>query len=221
MVEFVRHVDDIFGAHQRVTGMNFILRGYKMPAAVQEACIEAESQVLASGASEIETELPSPAYNDEFRDAQHVDLPPSPVEQDLPPSSEDEDRPPSPVVDDVPPTRPDEVYNLSPHQDAGRPLAQETSALLDDESPPTREPQTLKLDIRIPPPSKELIQRVIEILKAPQSTSKGVRPKKKKVAPSSPPAPMQEDHPEDELSPLHKLRSKIKQDKRPRKKPRG
>ena len=91
----------------------------------------------------------------------------------------------------------------------------------DAESPPARDPQTLKLDIRIPPPSEELIQRVAEILKVPQSTSKGVRSKKKKVALSSPPAPTQEDQPENELSPPHELRTKTKQDKRPRKKPRG
>ena len=91
----------------------------------------------------------------------------------------------------------------------------------DVESPLAWDPQTLKLDIRIPLPSEELIQRVAEILKAPQSTSKGVRPKKKEVAVSSPLAPTQEDHPEDELSPPHELRSKTKQDKRPKKKPRG
>ena len=83
MVEFVCQVDDIVGAHQRVTAMNFIPMGYKMPTAVQEACAEAENQVLASGAGEIETEPPSPAYNDESHDAQHDDdLPPSPAEED-------------------------------------------------------------------------------------------------------------------------------------------
>ena len=90
----------------------------------------------------------------------------------------------------------------------------------DVESPSARDPHTLQLDIRKPPPSEELIQRVSEIIRAPQSTSKGVHPKKKKV-PSSAPAPMQEEHPEDELSPLRKLRSKLNQDKRPRKKPTG
>ena len=92
----------------------------------------------------------------------------------------------------------------------------------DPESPPATDPQTLKLDIWKPPPSGELIQRVAEILQAPQPTSKGgPRPKKKKVVVSSPPAPTQEDHPENELSPLQEHRSKTKQDKRPRKKPRG
>ena len=91
--------------------------------------------------------------------------------------------------------------------------------MLDIETP-ARDLHTLELDIRKPPPSEELIQRVSEIMKAPQSTSKGVRPKEKKV-PSCPPAPTQEDHPEDELLPPCKLRSKFKHDKWPRKKPRG
>ena len=99
---------------------------------------------------------------------------------------------------------------------------QETPAVRDPELPPATDPQMLKLDIRKPPPSEELIQRVAEILQASQSISKGgPLPKKKKVVVSSPPAPTQEDHPEDELSPPPELRSKTKLDKRPRKKPRG
>ena len=134
MVEFVCHVDDIVAAHHKVTRMNFIPGDYKMPAVVLEARVEAESQLVASGAGEIKTEPPSPTYDDEFHNAQHDDefrdtqhdddLPPSPAEEDLPPSpaeqdllssSEDEDRPPSPADDDLPPTRPYEVHNLSLH----------------------------------------------------------------------------------------------------------
>ena len=100
-----------------------------MPTAVQEACVEAKSQLLASGVGEIDTEPPSLAYNDDFRNAEHVELPPSPVEEDHPPLaaeedlsslSEDEDCPPSVGDDDLLPTRPDEVHNLNPHHDAGR-----------------------------------------------------------------------------------------------------
>ena len=99
---------------------------------------------------------------------------------------------------------------------------QMTPEVRDPESPPATDPQTLKLDIRKPPPSEELIQRVAEILQAPQPTSKGgLRPNKKKVVASSPPAPTQEDHPEDELSPPQEKKTKTKQDNRPRKKPRG
>ena len=88
---------------------------------------------------------------------------------------------------------------------------QETPEVRDRESPLATDPQTLKLDIRKPPPSEELIQRVTEILQVAQPTSKGgPLPKKKKVVASSPPAPMQEDHPEDELSPPQEQRSKTK-----------
>ena len=230
MVEFVRAREDIVAAHQRVAGMNFIPRGYKMPAGIREARAEAESQLLASGEGDIETEPPSPTYDANFRDAENVPLPPSPAEEeepslptpkDQPSTSAHEDRPPSPREDDLLPARPDPVRNVNPHQDEGRPPVQETPEVRDPESPPATDPQTLKLDIRKPPPSEELIQRVAEILQAPQAISKGGPRPKKKVAVSSPPAPTQEDHPEDELSPPQEFRSKMNQDKRPRKKPRG
>ena len=231
MVEFVRAAEDIVGAHQRVAGMNFIPGGYKMPTAVREASAEAENQLLASGEGDIKTEPPSPTYDVDFRDAENVSLPPLPAEEEEPPlpehedqpsTSAHEDRPPSPREDDLLSARPDSVPNVSPHQDEGRPPVQETPEVRDPKSPPAMDPQTLKLDIRKPPPSEELIQRMAEILQAPQPTSKGgPRPKKKKVVAPSPPAPTQEHHPEDELSPPQDQRTKTKQDNRPRKKPRG
>ena len=130
MVEFVHAAEDIVGAHQRAAGMNFIPRGYKMPVAVREARAEAESQLLASGEGDIETELPSPIYDVDFRDAENIPLPPSPAEEEEPPlpehedqpsSSAHEDRPPSPREDDLLPACPDSVWNVSPHQDEGRP----------------------------------------------------------------------------------------------------
>ena len=227
----MRAAEDIVGAHQRVAGMNFIPWGYKMPVAVWEARAEAESQLLASGEGDIETEPPSPTYDVDFHDAENVPLPPSLAQEEEPPlpkhedqssTSAHEDRPPLPREDDLLPARSDSVRNVSPHQDEGRPPMQETPEVRDPESHPATDPLTLKLDIWKPPPSKELIQRVVEILQVAQPTSKGgPRPKKKKVVASSPPAPMQEDHPEDELSPPQEQRSKTKQDKWPRKKPRG
>ena len=124
MVEFVRTAEDIVGAHQRVAGMNFIPWGYKMPAAVQEARAEAESQHLASGEGDIETEPPSPTYDVDFRDAENAPLPPSPAEEeepqlpeheDQPSTSAHEDRPLSPREDDLLPACPDSVRNVSPH----------------------------------------------------------------------------------------------------------
>ena len=231
MVEFVRAAEDIIGAHQRVVGMNFIFEGYKMPTAVREARTEAESQLLASGEGDIETEPPSPTYDVDFRDAENVPLPPSLAEEEEPPlpehedqpsTSTHEDRPPLPREDDLLPARSDSIRNVSPHQVEGRLLVQETLEVRDSESPPATDPQTLKLDIWKPSPSEELIQRVAEILQAPQPTSNGGPcPKKKKVVASSPTAPTQEDHLEDELSPPQEQRTKTKQDNRPRKKPRG
>ena len=227
----MRRAEDIVGAHQRVAGMNFIPRGYKMPAVVREASTEAESQLLASGEGDIKTEPPSPTYDVDFRDAEHVPLPPSPVEEEEPPLPAQEDppltsahehRPPSSRQDDLLPAHPDSVQNMSQHQNEGCPPVQETPAMRDAQSPLATDPQTMKLDIQKPAPSEELIQRVAEILQAPQPTSKGgPRPKKKKVVVSSPPASMQEDHLEDEVSAPQEQRSKTKQDKRPRKKPRG
>ena len=121
MVEFVRAREDIVAAHQRVAGMNFIPGGYKMPAGISKARAEAKSQLLASGEGDIETELPSPTYDVDFRDAENVPLPPSPAEEEEPPLPAPEDRPPSPRKDDLLPARPDPVRNVSPHQDEGRP----------------------------------------------------------------------------------------------------
>ena len=52
------------------------------------------------------------------------------------------------------------------------------------------------------------------------ATSKGVGLLEKKV-PASPQAPTHEEHPDSELSPPCELKSKAKQDKWPKKKPRG
>ena len=103
-----------------------------MPIAVREAHAKAESQLIARGAGDIDTEPPSPTYDDDFREAENIELPPSPAkedqpplpaEEDLPSSSEYEDRPPSARGDDLLPAHPDSVHNVSLHQDEGCPLA--------------------------------------------------------------------------------------------------
>ena len=120
-----------------------------MPAAVREARTEAESQLLASGEGELDTGPPSPTYDDEFHDVEHVELPPSPAEEDQPllPAHEDppslsahEDRPPSARDDEILPARPNLVQNVSPHQDEDCPSVQETPAVRDSESPPASDP---------------------------------------------------------------------------------
>ena len=158
-MKFVRHADNVTVAHHRVLGMNSIPSGYMILAAVWDACAEAGSQLVASGAGENETKWPSSVDDNEWRDM-HKD-------EELPPSS------------------PDEVHIGNPHQDADCPSQLETQTMSDVETPPARDLHTLELDIRKPPPSKELIQRMSVIIQAPLPTSKGVGPIGKKV-PTSP-----------------------------------
>ena len=66
--------------------------------------------------------------------------------------------------EDPPPSLPDDEHIDSPHQDEDCHSPQEIQTVLDVETPPARDPHTLELDIRKPPPSEELIQRVSEIM---------------------------------------------------------
>ena len=56
----------MLAAHHRVSGMNFIPDGYAVPAAVQDARAEAESQFFASALAEMDTHLPSPNFDIKF-----------------------------------------------------------------------------------------------------------------------------------------------------------
>ena len=193
-MEFVGHVDDVIAAHHRVLEMNFIPRGYMIPAAARDVCAEAESQLVLSGVAENKTEPPSLVDDDEWHKSQ-----------------DDEELLPLPL---------DKVHIGSLHENVDLPSQRETQVVSDVETPSARHLHTLELDVRKPPPTKELIQRVSAIMQTPLPTSKGVGSKGKKKH-ASPLTPTQEDHPEDELLPPRKLKSKAKQDKRPRKKPRG
>ena len=68
-------------AHHRVSGMNFIPGGYAIPAVVQEARAEAESQLVVSAPAEIDTQPPSPVPdNDPTEDDDDEDKPSTPCE---------------------------------------------------------------------------------------------------------------------------------------------
>ena len=60
VLEIVRSEEDVHSTHHRVLGMNFIPDGYAVPAVVQEACAEAESQLVVSALVETDTQPPSP-----------------------------------------------------------------------------------------------------------------------------------------------------------------
>ena len=79
--------------------------------------------------------------------------------------------------------------------------------------------KSLQVNIR-EPPSKELVQHVVDAFNAslPSSPIRSAPQRRPSLSPS---APTQEDLPQEELSPVRERKSKTKQDKRPKKKPRG
>ena len=82
-----------------------------------------------------------------------------------------------------------------------------------------RKSKSLQVNIR-EPPSQELIQRVVDAFNAPLPSSPGRSALQRRPSLSSS-APTQKDLPQEELSPLRERRTKLKQDKRAKKRPRG
>ena len=68
MLEIVRSKEDVHSAHYRVSGMNFIPGGYVVPAAVREAHVEAESQLVVSAPAETDMQPPSPVLDNDPRE---------------------------------------------------------------------------------------------------------------------------------------------------------
>ena len=83
----------------------------------------------------------------------------------------------------------------------------------------TRKSKSLQVNIQ-EPPSEELDQRVVDVFNAalPASLIGSASQRRPSLSPS---APTQEDLPQQELLPVVEQRTKMKQDKRPKKKPRG
>ena len=83
----------------------------------------------------------------------------------------------------------------------------------------TRKSKSLQVNIR-EPPSEELVQRMVDVFNAalPAFLIGSASQRRPSLSPS---APTQEDLPQQELSPIVERRTKMKQDKRPKKKPRG
>ena len=69
----------MLAAHHRVLGMNFIPGGYAILAAIRDACVEAESQLIARAQAETDTQPSSPNADIDFEeDKQDVDEPSTP-----------------------------------------------------------------------------------------------------------------------------------------------
>ena len=60
VLEIIRSQEDVLAAHQRVSGMNFILGGHVIPASIRDARDEVESQLIEGAPTETDTQPPSP-----------------------------------------------------------------------------------------------------------------------------------------------------------------
>ena len=133
--------------------------------------------------------------------------PPSPADNDPRDDNVDDDEPSTPCEDVIrtPPPVPAPQLQTPP---ASRPA-----------NVFTRKSKSLQVNIR-EPPSQELIQRVVDAFNAllPASPPRSALQRRPSPSPS---APTQEDLPEEELSPLKERRTKLKQDKRAKKRPQG
>ena len=139
-------------------------------------------------------------------------------ETDMQPPSPAPDN--DPIIDNVDDTEPS-----TPPQDVIRTPPPVPAPQL--QTPPASRPanvfnrksKSLQVNIR-EPPSQELIQRVVDAFNAPLPSSPGRSAPQRRPS-LSPSAPTEEDLPQEELSPLREQRTKLKQDKRAKKRPRG
>ena len=185
----------MLAAHQRVLGMNFIPGGHVIPALIRDARGEVESQLVEGAPTETDTHPPSPNpinETQEEEDDDDIDEPSTPKVTVI--SSNPDRRPlPSPQLQTPPASIPASTYS--------------------------RISKSLQVNIQ-EPPSEELIRRVAEALATLLPSSPGASPilRKETVSPS---APMQEDLPQGEVLPPRERRTKLKHDKRGKKRPRG
>ena len=180
----------MLATHHRVSGMNFILDGYVVPAIIQDARTEAESQFIANAPVETNTQPPSPNTDIKFwEDEQDVDEPSTPPKD----VNSDQQAMPLPQQQIPPTSNPANLYS--------------------------RKSKSLQVNIQ-DPPSEELIQHVVEAFNTPLPSSSGQSLLQKK-GPLSPSTSTQEGIPQEELSPPRERQTKMKQDKRPKKKPQG
>ena len=180
-------------AHQRVSGMNFIPDGHVIPASIRDARVEVESQLVEGAPAETDTQPPSPNPINETHEEEDDDDEPFTPKVIVISSSPDRRSLPLPQLQTPPASNPINTYS--------------------------RKSKSLQVNIQ-EPPSDELVRRVAEALGTPLLSLPGASPIQRRET-VSPSAPMQEDLPQGELSPLREHRMKMKHDKRPKKRPRG
>ena len=175
--------------------MNFIPGGHVIPPWIRDPRGEVESQLIEGAPVETETQPPSPnAINDTQEE-------------------EDDDD------DDDPSTPPVIVIQSSPERLPLPPPELRTPPASNPANTYLRKSKKLQVNIH-QPPSDELIRRVAEALNSPLPSSPTAS-LSQRTGSLSPSAPTQEDLPQEELSPPCERRTKLKHDKRPKKRPRG
>ena len=183
----------MLAAHQRVSGMNFIPGGHVIPASIRDARGEVESQLLEGAPAETDTQPPSPNPINETQEEE-----------------DDDDEPSTPKVI---------VISSSPDWRPLPPTQLQTPPASNPANTYSRKSKSLQVNIQ-EPPSNELIRRLAEALGTPLPSSLGASPTQRRGT-VSPSAPTQEDLPQEELSPPRERRTKMKQDKRPKKRLQG
>ena len=185
----------MLAAHQRESGMNFIPSGHVIPASIRDARDEVESQLIEGAPAETDTQPPSPNPINKTQEEEDDD---------------DDDEPSTPKVI---------VISSSPDRRPFPPPQLQTPPTSNPTNTYTRKSKSLQVNIQ-QPPSNELIRCVAEALGTPLPFSPRSSPTQRRGT-VSPSAPTQEDLPQEELSPPPESRTKLKHDKRPKKRPRG
>ena len=182
-------------AHERVSGMNFIPGGQVIPASIRDARGEVESQLIEGAPAETDTQPLSPNPINETQE-----------EED----DNDDDEPSTPKVIAI---------SSSPDRRPLPPPQLRTTPASNSAITYSRKSKSLQVNIQ-EPLSEELIRRVAEALGTPLPSSPVSSPTQRRGT-VSPSAPTQEDLPQEELSPPLERRTKLKHDKRGKKRPRG
>ena len=185
----------MLAAHQRVLGMNFIPNGHVIPTSIRDARDEVESQLIEGAPAKTDTQPPSPNPINETQEEDDDD---------------DDDEPSTPEVI---------VISSSPDRRPLPPSQLWTPPALNPANMYSRKSKSLQVNIQ-EPSNEELIRRVAEALCTPLPSLPVSSPTQRRGT-VSPSAPTQEDLPQEELSPPLERRTKLKHDKRPKKRPRG
>ena len=148
-MEIVRSQKNVLAAHHRVSGMNLISDGHVVPALVQDARDEVESQLIEGALAETDTQPPSPNPNNKIQE-----------------DKDDEDKPSTPRVNVIP---------SSLDWRAMPPPQLQTPSTLNLASTYFQKSKSLQVNIQ-EPPNDELVRRMSEAFDTPLPSSSRASP---------------------------------------------